>query len=209
MVPTALPRLDGVVSRLESGAQVADVGCGAGLALIEMAKAYPKTEFHGYETSVHALGRAQENSAQAGITNVSFHDSEVEPLPADGSFDFICTFDCLHDMTRPDLAAMAIRSAIKQSGTWFIADVDGAARFEENLEHPMEPRGLRGVVFLVLVIRPVGGGRGWTRNVWSAGAENEGAGRGRRLHAVSTCRLAKSNQRLPRSSGVATGSDPG
>lgn len=39
LVPKALPQLASVVPRLEAGANVADVGCGAGLALIEMAKA--------------------------------------------------------------------------------------------------------------------------------------------------------------------------
>jgi hypothetical protein len=45
LVPIALPKLDGVVAKLQAGAKVADVGCGAGVALIEMAKAYPRSDF--------------------------------------------------------------------------------------------------------------------------------------------------------------------
>ena len=45
LVPIALPKLDGVVAKLQAGAKVADVGCGAGVALIEMAKAYPRSRF--------------------------------------------------------------------------------------------------------------------------------------------------------------------
>jgi hypothetical protein len=37
LVPVALPALDGVVERLEAGAKVIDIGCGAGLALLTMA----------------------------------------------------------------------------------------------------------------------------------------------------------------------------
>lgn len=58
LVPTALPLLDGVVAKLESGAKVADVGCGSGIALIEMAQAFPRSDFHGYEISdTRSLGR--------------------------------------------------------------------------------------------------------------------------------------------------------
>ena len=32
LVPIALPKLDGIVPKLEAGAKVADVGCGAGVA---------------------------------------------------------------------------------------------------------------------------------------------------------------------------------
>src|SRR6266542_392947 len=35
LVPQVLPRLDGVVAKLQIGAKAADVGCGAGVALIE------------------------------------------------------------------------------------------------------------------------------------------------------------------------------
>src|SRR5215472_392626 len=98
LVPVALPELDGVVSKLEAGARVADVGCGGGIAAIEMAKAFPQSAFHGYDISKYALERAEANRAQARVTNVTFHDASSQPIPGDSSFDFISTFDCLHDM---------------------------------------------------------------------------------------------------------------
>ena len=140
LVPIALPKLDGVVAKLQAGAKVADVGCGAGVALIEMAKAYPRSEFHGYDIAKIPLARASENAQQAGIENITFHDASVDPLPGDASHDFITTFDCLHDMTRPDLMMKAIRKAIKNDGTWLIADVHGQPTFEQNLkENPLAP----------------------------------------------------------------------
>jgi 2-polyprenyl-3-methyl-5-hydroxy-6-metoxy-1,4-benzoquinol methylase len=133
LVPVALPRLEGLVPKLKAGAKVADVGCGAGVALIEMAKVYPQSAFHGYDIAKVALQRAAANATQAGVSNVKFHDASVDPIPADGSHDFITTFDCLHDMTRPDLVISAIRGAIKADGTWLIADVHGQPTFEQNL----------------------------------------------------------------------------
>jgi len=140
LVPNALPTLDGVATKLQAGAKVADVGCGAGFAIIEMAKAYPRSEFHGYDIARLPLQRAAENARKARVKNVHLHDAAVDPLPGDASYDFITTFDCLHDMTRPDLVMHAIRKAIKPDGTWLIADVHGMPTFEENLkDNPLAP----------------------------------------------------------------------
>jgi SAM-dependent methyltransferase len=138
LVPIALPVLDGVVAKLERGAKIADVGCGAGVALIEMAKAFPRSDFHGYDVSKHALARAEVNRREAGVTNVRFHDAGGDALPADGSFDLVTSFDCVHDMVDPGQVMRAIRKALKPDGTWFLADTKGWPTFEENLaRNPM------------------------------------------------------------------------
>ena len=139
LVPAALPRVDGIVQRLTAGAKAADIGCGAGLAILEMARAFPASQFHGYDISAHALARAAEHRAAAGVTNVTFHNAATNPLPGDASVDLITTFDCLHDMTHPDTAASAIRAAIKPDGVWFIADINGAPTFEEQLASAQTP----------------------------------------------------------------------
>ncbi|MGE0827565.1 MAG: methyltransferase domain-containing protein [Candidatus Binatia bacterium] len=138
LVQKVLPELEGVTDKLRAGAKAADIGCGAGMALLEMAKAFPHSQFHGYDISKHALTRAEANKAAAGVKNVTFHDVAVDRLPGDSSFDFITTFDCIHDMTHPMDMIQAIRKAIKPNGTWFIADPKSAPTFEENLaRNPM------------------------------------------------------------------------
>src|SRR4029077_1595339 len=47
-VPCIVPALDGVAAKLEPWAEVIDVGCGAGAALIALAGAYPASRFTGY-----------------------------------------------------------------------------------------------------------------------------------------------------------------
>ena len=39
----------------------------------------------------------------------------------------------MHDMTRPHETAAAIRAALAENGTWFIADINGFPTFDENL----------------------------------------------------------------------------
>lgn len=138
LVPAVLPKIEGVVSTFETGALVADVGCGAGVALLQMAKAFPKSEFHGYDISVHALDRAEENCREAGVSNATFHNASTDPMPTDGRFHFITTFDCLHDMAHPGVVMEQIRRAIRPDGTWLIADIKAHPSYEENVErNPM------------------------------------------------------------------------
>lgn len=137
LVPVILPGLDGVTRKLASGASVADVGCGSGGATLELARPFPHSQFHGYDNSEIAIGFAQQHCAAAGLDNVTFHHAPASALPGDASFDFILTWDCLHDMTDPAGAMRAIRSAIAADGTWLIVDINGAATHEENHRHPL------------------------------------------------------------------------
>lgn len=116
LVQAALPAFDGVVEKLTAGALAADVGCGSGIALLEMAKAFPRSVFHGYDNSTAMLSAASENLAAAGVDNASFFNVDDQALPASERYDFVITFDCLHDMPYPDQMAAAIRTAIKPDG---------------------------------------------------------------------------------------------
>jgi 2-polyprenyl-3-methyl-5-hydroxy-6-metoxy-1,4-benzoquinol methylase len=137
LVPVILAGLDGVAPKLTVGAKVADVGCGSGKALLEMAKAYPRSEFHGYDNSELAIGFAEAHLARSGLRNVTFHRAAASTLPRDASFDFVLTWDCLHDMTDPAGAMRSIRAAIRPDGTWLIVDINGMPSPEENYAHPL------------------------------------------------------------------------
>jgi SAM-dependent methyltransferase len=138
LVRVGVPSIAGLKEKLERGAKVADVGCGAGLALIELARAFPNAELHGYELSRHALARAEENKRAAAVANVHFHHVSEESLPADGSFSLVLTFDCLHDMTHPARTLAAIRKALADDGVLWIADIKALPTYAENVaKNPM------------------------------------------------------------------------
>ncbi|MBW2243868.1 MAG: methyltransferase domain-containing protein [Deltaproteobacteria bacterium] len=138
LVPVGVGAIQGLRESLEAGVQVADVGCGGGAAILKLAEAFPNSEFHGYEISEHALARAEENRSKAGGKNVQFHDARTDPLPEDGRFDLVLTFDCLHDMAHPERVIAQIRKAIARDGVWMIADIKAHATFAENVErNPM------------------------------------------------------------------------
>ena len=138
LVPLALPKIPGVVEALDAGVDVADIGCGTGVAVLEMAKAYPNSKFVGYDISSYALDRANENLKEAGVSNARFTNAAEEPIPDDGRYGFITTFDCLHDMTDPAGIIRQIRKALRDDGTWFVADIKARPTYEENVaKNPM------------------------------------------------------------------------
>ncbi|MGH2607788.1 MAG: class I SAM-dependent methyltransferase [Tepidiformaceae bacterium] len=137
LVSEGLPAVPGLVAKLTAGAKVGDIGCGSGAGDIAIAKAFPNCEVHGYDNSKFALERANGHVAEEGLTNITFHNADTEPIPQDGSFDAFLVLDALHDMNRPDLAMKAVRGALKPDGVWFIVDVNAADDWHDNLEHPL------------------------------------------------------------------------
>ena len=137
LVPLILPALDGVVDRLTTGARVADVGCGSGVAVFTLAAAFPASRFEGFDPSRHAIDRARARLAEKGLPNVDFRAAAAEDLPRDGRYDFIVTLDCIHDMPRPAEAIAAIRRTIRPDGTWLIKDIRSGTTWRDNIGNPM------------------------------------------------------------------------
>ncbi len=135
----AIPSLEGVTTKLEEGAKVADIGCGSGGRLIALAHRYPQSEFRGYDISNIALGLAREETTVAGLSNLTFHNPDTDPLPADNSFDLVMFGDVIHDLAFPERVLRAARKALKPDGTMLVIDVAAGETLEENLANPMAP----------------------------------------------------------------------
>lgn len=140
LVDRVLPMMDGVTDRLERGATVIDVGCGAGGAALLLAEAFPASTVRGYDISEHALARAEERRAAAGLTNVEFLDPRLDPIPEDRSVDLVLTFDCLHDMTDPAAIVHRLRRAVADDGHWLLVDIRAADSLAGNIAaNPVAP----------------------------------------------------------------------
>ena len=84
LVASWLPALDGVVAKLERGASVADVGCGHGFSTIFMAKAFPKSNFIGYDFHPASVEQARVHAEQHGVSaNVKFEVAMASDFPGE------------------------------------------------------------------------------------------------------------------------------
>jgi 2-polyprenyl-3-methyl-5-hydroxy-6-metoxy-1,4-benzoquinol methylase len=131
LVSSWLPALDGVVGKLERGAQVADVGCGHGASTVVMARAFPKSHFTGYDYHPASIERARKSAEDAGVSNVSFDVAQAKTYP--GTYDLVTFFDCLHDMGDPVGASAHVLKTLRPDGTWMIVEPFAHDHLEDNL----------------------------------------------------------------------------
>ncbi|HQU92619.1 MAG TPA: class I SAM-dependent methyltransferase [Pyrinomonadaceae bacterium] len=122
LVSAWLPALDDVEDKLKTGAKVADVGCGFGASTILMAKAFPNSEFIGFDYHDKSIDSARKKAEEAGVGDrVKFEVAASKAFPGEG-YDLVTFFDCLHDMGDPVGAAAHVRKALKDDGTWMIVE---------------------------------------------------------------------------------------
>jgi len=132
LVSSWLPALDGVVEKLERGAEVADVGCGHGASTVVMARAFPKSHFTGFDYHSPSVERARKSAAEAGVAgNTRFEIATAKTFP--GSYDLVAFFDCLHDMGDPVGAARHVREVLTPNGTWMIVEPFAHDQLAANL----------------------------------------------------------------------------
>ena len=128
-----IPALDGVEAKLKAGAKVADVGCGHGASTIVMAKAYPKSEFFGFDYHQPSIERAKKLAAQDGVGDrITFAQADAKDFPARG-YDLVAFFDCLHDMGDPVGAGKHVKETMAKDGVWMIVEPFAHDNLKDNL----------------------------------------------------------------------------
>jgi SAM-dependent methyltransferase len=137
LVDVTLPMVPGIVEKLQEGIDVADIGTGSGHAINVMAKAFPKSRFVGYDFSEQALERGRAEAEAWGLTNASFEAKDAATLDASRQFDFMTTFDAIHDQAKPQQVVNGIYSALKPDGHWLCVDVQASSHVGENRDHPL------------------------------------------------------------------------
>jgi len=132
LVSSWIPSLSGIDEKLKRGARVADVGCGHGASTILMAKAYPNSEFVGFDYHGPSVGWARRAAAKAGAKNATFEVATAKDFHG-ARYDLVVFFDCLHDMGDPVGASRHVHEMLNPDGAWMIVEPFANDKLEENL----------------------------------------------------------------------------
>jgi len=139
LIDVTLPLVPGLIDRLGQGIDVADVGCGSGHAVNLMAAAFRRSRFTGFDFSDGGIAAGRLEASRDGLTNARFEKRDAAHLGQHGRFDFITTFDAVHDQARPDLMLAGIAAALRPGGVYLCVDTAASSKLADNLDHPLGP----------------------------------------------------------------------
>jgi SAM-dependent methyltransferase len=131
-----LPLVPGLIEKLERGIDVLDLGCGRGIALAAMARRFPRSRFLGVDFSTEAIAWAKEQVAQDGLTNLKYEVRDAAKIDFEAAFDFIATFDAVHDQARPDRVLNNIARALRPDGDYLMQDIHASSSHQGDMDHP-------------------------------------------------------------------------
>ena len=125
--------VEGLSEKLESGAKVADVGCGHGVTTILLANEYPDTHVIGFDVHNESIATAQSRSKESGTNgNLEFKVASAKNYSETG-FDLICFMDCLHDMGDPVGAAKHAKEALNPDGVVLLVEPAAGDDVSDNI----------------------------------------------------------------------------
>ena len=139
LLDRTLPLVPNLIQRLEAGIEVADVGCGAGVAILLMARRFPRSRFTGIDMAREAIAKARADGDAAGVANAQFLVQDAARFDARSAFDFITAFDAIHDQAAPRRVLRGIRDALRPDGVFLMVDIATSSRLERNLDNPLAP----------------------------------------------------------------------
>ena len=129
-----------LVEELARGIRALDVGCGRGCVMIRLAELFRNSRFVGMDLSDEAIQGARAQASARGLANIEFvaidlsdFDQKAEPE----SFDFITTFDAVHDQAQPLQVLKGIHRALRPNGVYLMQDIKGSSYVYNNLAHPI------------------------------------------------------------------------
>jgi SAM-dependent methyltransferase len=113
------------LGRIEGGATVLDLGCGAGTDLLIAAQMVgPSGKVIGVDMTPSMLARARASAEEMGLANVELHESLIESLPVpDASVDVVISNGVIDLVPDKDAVFDEIDRVLRPGGRLQIADV--------------------------------------------------------------------------------------
>lgn len=137
-----IPLVPELADRLSSGIHALDVGCGAGRIVNRLAGLYPTSKFTGIDLSEQAIEMAREEATSKGLKNVEYIIADLSDFHETADvekFDFVTTFDAVHDQAKPANVLKGIHRTLKKDGVYLMQDISGTSHVHKDIDHPIGP----------------------------------------------------------------------
>jgi SAM-dependent methyltransferase len=104
-----------------------------------MARRFPASRFTGYDLCADAIDYAAAAARQAGLDNVRFVVRDLGGFDERDRYDFITSFDAVHDQRDPEDLLRRLYRALRPGGAYLMQDIGGSVALEQNRDFPMAP----------------------------------------------------------------------
>ena len=140
-----IPSVQGLRERLDAGIRILDVGCGSGLLMVQLAKAFPNCKFVGVEVDKFAVEDARkqirDNDVQDRVVALYV---DADGIDYDREFDLVNLSLVLHEIKRDKRYSSMAKSykALKDSGEVIVFDF----AYPEKLQDLRKPQYTAGIL---------------------------------------------------------------
>lgn len=137
-----VPLVPGLADKLGAGIHMLDVGCGRGRIINRLAELFPYSRFTGIDLSSEAILAAWGEAAEKKLRNVEFIVADLSRFDEKAeiqAFDFVTTFDAVHDQAKPLNVLRGIHRTLRPDGIYLMQDIKGSSHVHKNLDHPLGP----------------------------------------------------------------------
>jgi len=136
-----LPLVPGLIDRMRLGIEVLELGCGRGVVLLSLAERFPRSRFHGVDSSAEAIAWARTQARERGLRNVSFEQRDAGQLGAEhyARYDLIATFQSLHEQRDPAAVLAMIADSLAPGGVYLMQHSASSGQHAGDVGLPLAP----------------------------------------------------------------------
>ncbi|MGA8117052.1 MAG: methyltransferase domain-containing protein [Actinocatenispora sp.] len=163
-----VPAVAGLGDLLRDGVRAADLGCGAGRAVLLLAGAFPASTFVGYDQEPNALAYAARRAAERGLSNVEFRSQDLQQ-PVSERFHVVFAIDTVHDLPDPVGALRVARTMLRPGGVLVLVEPEASGDVDVDTAHPQAVQRYFSSVFHCMQVSLAAGGPG-LGNRWGTDA---------------------------------------
>jgi SAM-dependent methyltransferase len=129
MIPAGFERVPGLKEKLENGASLLELCCGAGRGLARLAEHYPTCRLSGLDGDAYSLELTEQLlKASNGDSKVSLIHCALEDIRMESEYDVVFINISMHECRDIDEVARNVHRSLRAGGMFVISDFPFAER---------------------------------------------------------------------------------